>query len=459
MKKTILMLFLVLFLIGCNRNEVLNISFSKQPLTEYVQGTSKEEALKNIEIKVERKKKTEVLKGNDYGIMVSNFDLDTLGEYTMKIKYSDKELTWKYNVVAKPWDGTVDTSWYKENMEKFTIKNANELAGLSELVNKGNSFKGKTISLQQDINLNNYEWIPIGTAGKGVSNGEKGVFCGIFDGNNHLVKNLKIFAEHSKTGEPISTENSYYNCGLFGKISNATIKNVSLYNVTIQNGMMNNGVRAMQGTGALIGWISDESMVENIKIYGNINIRAEYKVGGVIGNISGNNINILNLEVQGEENSIIFGSDLEFKNTNNFGGIIGFSSATNLHINKCTSNITVSGYTSGGIIGCAASNDTIIENCYVNGMITDPEESICGGIMGARFANVTIKECYVLGTVSIGKLENNTYADVLVSKYGNDSVINASDNYFAEDKMSEKIFNSLNAIGKKYNEFNKNNAN
>ncbi len=452
MKKIIILLLLALFLTGCNKNEVLNISFTQEPLTEYVQGTSKEEALKNIEIKIERKKKSETLNGNAIGVMVSNFDLETLGEHTMTIKYSNKELTWKYSVVVKPWDGTVNTSWYKENMENFEINDASEFAGLSELVNKGNSFQGKTITLKQDINLNNNEWIPIGTTGKGVSNGENIVFSGTFDGNNHIVKNVKIVAEHSATGEHISMENSYYNCGLFGKIANANLKNLSIYNVTMQNGMMNNGIRAMQGTGALVGWVSNESTIENIKVYGNINIRAEYKVGGIIGNISGANINVLNLKIEGEENSVIFGSDLEFKNTNNYGGIVGFSSAEQLNIKDCTSDITVSGYTSGGIIGCATKNNTTIEDCIVKGTITDPEGSICGGIMGGRFANVTIKNCYVFGTVSIGTLETNKYADVLVSKYGNDSIINASNNYYAEDKMSDKVFNSLNAIGKTYNE-------
>lgn len=52
--------------------------------------------------------------------------------------------------------------------------------------------------------------------------------------------------------------------------------------------MMNEGVRSLQGTGALVGYAKGKSIFTNITITGKINIDGEYKVGGIIGNISGN---------------------------------------------------------------------------------------------------------------------------------------------------------------------------
>lgn len=64
---------------------------------------------------------------------------------------------------AEAWDGkAVDTSWYAEDKTSYEISSADQLAGLSQLVNEGKSFKGKTVSLTDDIDLNNKEWTPIG---------------------------------------------------------------------------------------------------------------------------------------------------------------------------------------------------------------------------------------------------------------------------------------------------------
>ena len=52
------------------------------------------------------------------------------------------------------WDGTDDTSWYDGEEKELYISTAEELAGLSTIVNKGNSMDGQTIVLGSDIYLN-----------------------------------------------------------------------------------------------------------------------------------------------------------------------------------------------------------------------------------------------------------------------------------------------------------------
>ena len=106
-KRLIFILFFVIFLVSCNKNELLNISFNNEPKKEYIEGTSTEEALKDITIKIQRKKNTQIVNAKD--MKIEGFDLSTIGEHVMIVKYEGKELSWKYNVVVKPWDGSIDT--------------------------------------------------------------------------------------------------------------------------------------------------------------------------------------------------------------------------------------------------------------------------------------------------------------------------------------------------------------
>ena len=85
-----------------------------------------------------------------------------------------------------------------------------------DLYNIRNDLAGKYI-LMNDIDLSIYEnWEPIGTKDE--------PFTGLFDGNNHSIKNLKINSEHN-------TKGTYY-FGLFGylvsNVENSVIKNVSI---------------------------------------------------------------------------------------------------------------------------------------------------------------------------------------------------------------------------------------
>lgn len=89
------------------------------------------------------------------------------------------------------WDGTADTSWYTghETESEYHITTAEQLAGLAQLINTGTiTFKGKTVYLDNDLDLDKREWISIGK-GKG-GNQAAYSFCGIFDGQGHVISNL-----------------------------------------------------------------------------------------------------------------------------------------------------------------------------------------------------------------------------------------------------------------------------
>ena len=90
---------------------------------------------------------------------------------------------------AKTWGDKADTSWYvaHETDTEYHITTAEQLAGLAKLVNTENasvSFDGKTIYLDNDLDLAGYEWISIGSE---VGTNKKNIpwyyrFNGTFDG-------------------------------------------------------------------------------------------------------------------------------------------------------------------------------------------------------------------------------------------------------------------------------------
>ena len=87
--------------------------------------------------------------------------------------------------VADTWDGTADTSWYISNKSgtEYHITTAEQLAGLAQLVNDKTSsetFKDKTIFLDNDLDLSGHQWNPIGVGSNFVN-----YFAGTFDGKDN----------------------------------------------------------------------------------------------------------------------------------------------------------------------------------------------------------------------------------------------------------------------------------
>ncbi len=65
-------------------------------------------------------------------------------------------------IQADTWNGSAsDKSWFDETKSEFHINDAAQLKGLADIVNDGTfSFKGTTIYLENDIDLNNHPWVP-----------------------------------------------------------------------------------------------------------------------------------------------------------------------------------------------------------------------------------------------------------------------------------------------------------
>jgi len=205
------------------------------------------------------------------------------------------------------WDGTSDTTWYNDSDTEFTITTAEQLAGLAELVDGGNSFESKAIKLGKDIDLyaedtngNAICFDPIGSYRNDTA------FKGTFDGQEHTISNM--------SQNTWALNNGYYygdlGLGLFGYIEDATIKNLTMDKASIS------GESAICGTVAAAAY--GDCTFENIKVTNSQVNDYQYYAGGIVGWASGTHtytdINV--------DSSTIVGSQWgDFGNAN--GGIIG----------------------------------------------------------------------------------------------------------------------------------------
>ena len=164
-----------------------------------------------------------------------SFNVDVIAEAIQAATFNSAvEAFANYDGVAPD---APNTDWYDENATEYTLDSAEDLLGFAQKVNSGVNFKGKTVKLGADINLQNIEWTPIGY--KANNNGG---FGGTFDGQGHTISNLYVDVNDG--------------AGLFGYVfatgTRPVVKNVKVENATI-TGTHYAGVIAAHTNGHITG--------------------------------------------------------------------------------------------------------------------------------------------------------------------------------------------------------------
>ena len=255
---------------------------------------------------------------------------------------------------AATWNGTADTSWYTghESETEYHITTAEQLAGLAQLVNDKTasvSFEGKTIYLDNDLDLSGSQWTPIGNGDNFVRH-----FAGTFDGQHNKIMNLY----HHSTGDELIRN------GLFGVVSDGgTLKDLLVTDADIAS---NDGSLL---AGILADWVNGGT-VENCYTSGRIeNNVGDKMVGGLIGQCT------WSTQVKGcGSDATVISTESDEDHVDTVGGLIGQweNSADSSSITDCWF---------GGSVSC--------DNIY----------SAVGGILGANFdenqPGVDIQNCLV----------------------------------------------------------------
>ena len=283
------------------------------------------------------------------------------------------------------WDGTADTSWYTDHKTdtEYHFTTAEQLAGLAQLVNDKTasvSFEGKTIYLDNDLDLSGIQWTPIGNGDNFVRH-----FAGTFDGQHHKIMNLY----HHYTGDELVRN------GLFGVVSDGgTLKNLLVIDADIAS---NDGSLL---AGILADWVNGGT-VENCYTSGKIeNNVGDKMVGGLIGQCT------WSTQVKGcASDATVISTESDEDHVDTVGGLIGQweNSADSSSITDCWF---------GGSVSC--------NNIY----------SAVGGILGANFENfsgnkpgVIIKNC-IVATKNITGAEpgNITWITAVVKTHVTDCI-------------------------------------
>ena len=389
----------------------------------------------------------------------------------------------------------------KENIEDTTetieINYIEDLVKLSNEVNAGNSYAGKTVKLMRtldfndessyknpndisfgDLNGNNdTEGIKDELTNKNgcgftpIGNGIKR-FSGTFNGQRYEIKN--IYININKIDQP--SMESYV--GLFGYVDNGTIKNIGVTGKINFNKMIN---ATGSFSGGIIGYAykCDISNCYNMCEINSVSINYINYTGGIVGEIVGGSINdcynIGDINSKGQDSEVggISGSSAtkiincynlgsitssnDTKGSASVAGITGSGCGNiyncyNIGDISCNNSSYYYNYV-GGIIGEMKEGKTEINNCYNNANISiNSSESgnfnNAGGIAGAkqryREVNTIINNCYNTGNVynNVNSEENGCYAGTIVG----DSSVKTNNCYYLESINIAGISIGINGI-------------
>ena len=244
-------------------------------------------------------------------------------------------------------------------------------------------------------------WTPIGNSSY--------VYYGTFDGNGHTISGLYFN----------NTSTSYV--GLFGYVSNPTIKNV---------GLVDSYIKGYQYVGGIFGYSNGAAKISNCynsaTVYANCS--GDSYAGGICGGVLDNdNVSIENC----------YNTGYVYAYYRYAGGICGYQYRGIITNCYNTGKVYANDQYAGGIAG-RMSNSASISNCYNTGAV-EAYSYYSGGIVGYIYSNTNkVTNCYNTGSVkasgNVGGIygyRNNSSAVVTNNFVLADSTINANGGTFA----------------------------
>lgn len=319
------------------------------------------------------------------------------------------------DVVEVPEESTQDSQeesnplgWYDSEKDTFTISTEDDLVLLSKIANGtaedagGNkvqdSFKGKTIILNGDLDLSNVDIAPIGT--KDLP------FEGTFNGKDNSIK-LNISSDESNQALFAYNKGTIKNLVLSGYVKGKEYVAglVSVNEGKVQDIESNVIVSATNDyAGGIIA--QNDGTVTRCKNNGKV---SSFRfTGGIIG------INSANVtKCENTATITCTGNDTSYSSCKGTAGITGVSKGTQekpFKISDCNNSGKIeAGYTGGGITGWVQNGQVI--NCYNTGYCEGAWNvgGIAGGVMeyNKNTDYSVVENCYNFGDVHIDKNVTN----------------------------------------------------
>lgn len=265
------------------------------------------------------------------------------------------------------------------------ISNADEFIAFANGVNSGVNYEHKSVYLTNDIDLTGKTFNGIGGKHTTVH-----VFDGLFDGQNHTVKNFSVAYKC-----PDIDEGGNYQNGCF---DGCDLNNSSSWDVCA----------------GLFTQLGGNGIVKNL-IVSNANVNSTHYAGGIVGyaykNSKIENCKVIDSNITSEAMTIGSLSDCGDK----AGGIAGyiFNSAV---VNKCSvKNTTITAYRDLGAVVGYANDGTTVTNCTIeDGVVVKVDRSV-------NYKNYTQNSEYDAGNF-VGQAD--AVIDVVTGNTGSATILN-----------------------------------
>ncbi len=317
------------------------------------------------------------------------------------------------------------------------IDSIENLAYISQQVNdKIESYEGKTLVLNRDLDLSGYNWTPIGYIKHDYSgdSSEMSPFMGVFDGNDKSITGISVSALNDTAGLfgftraadikslTINSPNimgfSSYAGALVGVAWNensssadtASIQNVTVNDATILTGTRGRNDTIYPSVGGIVGILYGGDVVNCIVSSGSIVNYTGHDIGGIVGTVS-DNTTYYDSVVDGSFSMTNVLNNATITSNGSAGGILGASSPVDEGNNTIESAINsgniASSSSAGGIVGYAGGTiATTIKNSTNNGEVSTPSHegmmsATIGGIIGYDNSESIVDRCNNNGTIII----------------------------------------------------------
>lgn len=289
---------------------------------------------------------------------------------------------------------------YDINTKTITIYSGEGLKVAADVANSGDT--DINIILDNDIDLSDIDWTPIGT--------ESRPYTGTFDGNNKTIRGLEI----NQSGTDNVGLIGYL--GSEGKVQNVVLANISVSGAnyvggiagqtdgTVENCSVNGTVTGQNQTGGIVG--RNFSTISGCSAEGTVT--GNTNVGGISGlcvpNYDTGTDSLIGSTIEGCH------STAAVSGISSVGGVVGnLGNGCSLMACYSTGDVTATitdGYAHvGGVVGIN-SQGTVTACYHATGEITSLGGSRIGGIVGENYIG-TVAACYWENNLSSGTGSNN----------------------------------------------------
>lgn len=265
--------------------------------------------------------------------------------------------------------------------EIVEISTKDDLIALQDITN----FEKKYYILTDDIDMEYYEWTPLGTPDN--------YFYGAFNGNGYTISNMRITQTLSADSDYDDTFIGFFGFTT-GFISDLTLDNIV---ITVDSDLSNYlyiGALAGKTTADVV-----DTHVTNSQIV--VDKMIEGSIGGLIGTHRGD---LIRTSADTDITDVTFAtgsSDMRLY----VGGLVGDKQYEDVRDSSASGNILITFMDSqtvfvGGLLGTSSGTDQIVSNSFATGNIITSADyySRIGGLIGNSF-QTTIDNSYATGNI------------------------------------------------------------